>query len=80
MNTNHPLPNLLASGWPHQRLNLIITIIILVFFRINHMLNPTLELMAHTSSYGTPENNNEWLLPLQPVAHGTTAAAEAAGC
>jgi hypothetical protein len=51
----------------HQQLNLIVTIIILGGFSINHLSNPTPELVVHTSSNSTPhpsKNNNERLLLL----------------
>jgi hypothetical protein len=70
---------LIVTSSPHQQLNLIVTNVILGVFGINHMTNPTPELRARTSSYSTPEINNEQLLLLQPVAHGTAAAADAAG-
>jgi hypothetical protein len=52
---------LIVTSLPHQRLNLIVTVIFGVF-SINHMSNPKPELVAGTRSYGTPENNDEWLL------------------
>jgi len=47
-------------------------------FGINHMLSPTPELVARTSSYGTPSKDNDERLPPRPVAHGAAIAADAA--
>jgi hypothetical protein len=81
----------LASGWPLQVDFYFIASSAIEFncchhhfggFGINHMSNPMPELVARISSYGTPypsKNNNERLLLLGPVAHGTATAADAAG-
>jgi hypothetical protein len=74
---------LIVTSSPHQQLNLMVTIIILGDFGITLTLDPTPELAAHSSSYGTPppsKINNERLLLLQPVARGTAAAVNTSGC